>query len=113
MPHPLTLAVGLDDGCVESYFGVEHEGGLWLVTAWLIDLASGDATPERMIRLDSLEQPPQRCPPGERFDFVVPLLPKAVIHGLGEETPGFEVRSLPATPKVAASLLKPLPSIGM
>lgn len=42
----LTLLVGLDDGTVESYFGIKHEGKLWLVTAWLVDRATGDATPE-------------------------------------------------------------------
>jgi hypothetical protein len=107
----LSLAVGHDDGMIKSYFGIEHEGKLWLVTAWLIDRSTGAATPERMIRVDALERPPQKCQPEEKFDFVIQLLPKAVIEGGSQDIPGFEVRSLPDSPQVHRSALFQLPSV--
>lgn len=102
----LTLLVGHDDGTIESYFGVEHEGNLWLVTAWLINRASQTATPERMIRIDRGNF--QKADPGV-YDYINIVLPKSVIEGLSEESPGFEVRSLPAAPIVDARQLRPLP----
>ena len=107
----LTLIVGRDDGVVETYFGIEHEGALWLVTAWLIDKATGVATPERMIRVDSLERPATKCDPDDKFDYVIQLLPRAVIEGVSQDAPGFEVRSLPNSPRVRRSDLYILPSI--
>lgn len=107
----LNLLVGRDDGVVCPYYGIEHEGKLWLVTAWLIDRATGVAKPERMIRVDALERPPQKCDHGGKFDYVIQLLPKAVIEGVYQETPGFEVRSLPDLPTVHRSDLKTLPSV--
>jgi hypothetical protein len=62
MTQILTLVVRTDDGCVETHSGIEHEGGLWLVTNWLTNLATNQATPERMIRVDT--QPIQKCAPG-------------------------------------------------
>lgn len=106
-----SLLVGHDDGTVESYFGIEHEGKLWLVTAWLIDRAKNTATPERMIRVDSLDRRPMKNDPGTRFDYVNIQLPRAVIVGASQEIPGFEVRSLPDSPTVDPRDLKPLPSI--
>ena len=105
----LNLLVGRDDGAVVPYYGIEHEGKLWLVTAWLIDKATGVATPERMIRVDSLSPRPQKCDPGSEFDYANILLPKTVIEGVSQDTPGFEVRSLPSTPVVHRRDLKPLP----
>ena len=107
----LTLVVGLDDGAVQTYFGIEHEGKLWLVTAWLINQATGDATPERMIRVDSLARPPTKCDLGHKFDYLIQLLPRAVIEGASQETPGYEVRSLPDSPQVHRRDLYILPSI--
>ena len=111
MKKVLSLLVGRDDGVVQSYFGIEHEGKLWLVTAWLIDRGTGEATPERMIRVDSLPQKIQKCEPGGRFDYANIQLPKAVIEGASQETPGFEVRSLPDSPRVHRSDLFELPSV--
>ena len=105
----LNLLVGRDDGVVCPYFGIEYEGKLWLVTAWLKNLATGVATPERMIRVDSLHPRPTKGDPGDKFDYVNILLPKAVIEGLSQETPGFEIRSLPDSPCVDSRELKPLP----
>lgn len=105
----LSLLVSRDDAVVQSYFGIEHEGALWLVTAWLIDRASGEATPERMIRVDM--RGVQEMGPDSPFDYVNVLLPKAVIEGLSQETPGYEVRSLPALPVVRRSDLYPLPDL--
>ena len=107
----LTLLVGLDDGAVQSYYGIEHEGKLWLVTAWLIDRATQVATPERMIRVDSLSPRPSKCELGDRFDYANILLPRAVIEGVSQETLGYEVRSLPKLPQVHRSALKILPSV--
>ena len=107
----LNLIVGLDDGCINPYYGIEHAGKLWLVTAWLIDRATGEATPERMIRVDALSPRIQKCDPGERFDYANVLLPKAVIEGVSQDIPGYEVRSLPDSPSVDNSELKPLPSL--
>lgn len=104
MVSPLTLLVGRDDGVVQPYYGIFHEEKLWLVTAWLIDRATQEAVPERMIRVDSYQK-------GDgRFDYVNVLLPKAVIEGTSQDTPGFEVRSLPDSPKVHRRDLKMLPS---
>ena len=105
----LSLLVGRDDGVVQPYFGIEHEGKLWLVTAWLVDRRQGVATPERMFRVDALDPRPQKCGPGERFDYANILLPKDVIEGVSQDTPGFEVRSLPDSPVVDSRALKPLP----
>ena len=105
----LSLIVGHDDGVVCPYFGIEHEGKLWLVTAWLINRDKQVATPERMIRVDALSPRPSKCEPGARFDYVNILLPKAVIEGVSQDIPGFEVRSLPDSPVVDARDLKPLP----
>lgn len=107
----LSLVVGRDDGMVLPYYGIEHEGKLWLVTAWLIDRATGEATPERMIRVDALSQKIQKCEPGDKFDYANIQLPKAVIEGVSQDIPGFEVRSLPDSPVVHRSELKPLPSL--
>ena len=105
----LTLVVGLDDGHVQTYFGIEHEEKLWLVTAWLRAPGQEEFVPERMIRVDSLAA--QRCEPGSRFDYANVLLPRAMIEGVSQETPGFEVRSLPDSPCVLRSDLYTLPSI--
>jgi hypothetical protein len=106
----LVLVVGHDDGVVQPYYGVEHEGKLWLVTAWLIETVTGLATPERMIRIDT--QSVQKIDePGAKFHYANILLPKAVIKGLSQEIPGYEVRSLPNSPVVHRDDLKPLPSL--
>jgi hypothetical protein len=106
---PLALLVGRDDGTVQGYYGVWHEGKLWLVTAWIVDLSTQEGTPERMIRVDSSRAMPGDT--GSKFDYVNILLPKAVIEGVAQDIPGFEVRSLPDSPRVRRSDLKPLPSI--
>ena len=105
----LNLVVGRDDGAVLPYYGIEYEGKLWLVTAWLKNLRTGKATPERMIRVDTLSPKIQKCDPGERFDYANILLPKAVIEGVSQDIPGYEVRSLPDSPSVESADLKPLP----
>jgi hypothetical protein len=35
-PKILNLLVGHDDGTVGTYYGIHHEGSLWLVTAWVV-----------------------------------------------------------------------------
>lgn len=107
----LTLLVGRDDGVVISHFGVEHDGKLWLVTAWLIDRATGNAVPERMIRVDNLSPRPTKGDAGDKFDYMNILLPRAVIEGVTEAAAGFEVRSLPSSPIVHRSELFELPSV--
>lgn len=107
----LSLIVGHDDGTIKPYYGIEYEGKLWLVTAWLIDRATGAATPERMIRVDLLSPRIQKCEPGQKFDYANILLPRAVIEGASQDTPGYEVRSLPGLPLVHRSDLKTLPSM--
>lgn len=107
----LNLLVGRDDGVVMPYYGIEHEGKLWLVTAWLINRATGEASPERMIRVDLLLPRPQKCESGDRFHYTNILLPKDVIESVSQDTPGFEVRSLPDSPVVHRNDLKPLPSL--
>jgi hypothetical protein len=102
----LTLLVGRDDGVVMPYYGIEHEGKLWLVTAWLIDRATEAATPERMILVDQH----QKAAEGP-CDYVGILLPKAVIEGVSQDTPGFEVRSLPSSPVMHRNDLKTLPQL--
>lgn len=105
----LSLFVGRDDGVVMSYFGIIHEKKLWLVTAWLINRATGNATPVRMIRLDSKFI--SGCGPGDEFDYGNILLPKHVIEGVTEDAPGYTVRSLPDEPVVHQDELYTLPSI--
>ena len=105
----LTLVVGRDDGVVLPYYGIEHEGHLWLVTSWLIYTPTGVATPERMIRIDPTNS--NKSHPGEKFHYTNILLPTAVIEGLSQDIQGFEVRSLPNSPSVHRSDLKMLPSI--
>lgn len=107
----LNLLVGRDDGVVQSYYGIEYEGKLWLVTAWPKNIATGSATPERMIRVDSLSPRPSKCSPGEKFHYANILLPKAVIEGVSQDIPRFEVRSLPDSPSVDSRELKLLPPI--
>lgn len=109
MDRIMSCVVGHDDGTVLPYYCIEHENKLWLVTAWLIDRSAQVAMPERMIRLDDLDQKPMKCQPGDRFDYANILLPKAVVDGLSQDTPGYEVRSLPGSPCVDARELKPLP----
>jgi len=108
MKH-VTLLTGYDDGTVREHMGVEFEGGLWLVTTWLVDRASGIATPERMVRLDTLPHPPQRCSVGDPYDYANVLLPRSVIEGRTEDAPGYEVRSLPDSPRARRSDLRVLP----
>ena len=105
----LNLLVGRDDGVVCPYFGVEYEGKLWLVTAWLKNLATGVATPERMIRVDGPGV--RKCDSGDRFHYVNILLPISVIEGVSQDIPGYEVRSLPDSPSVDSRELKPLPPL--
>lgn len=108
----LTLVVGRDDGVVQTYYGIEYENKLWLVTAWLIDRSTGVATPERMIRVDALVPKIAKIDePGAKFHYTNILLPKAVIEGISQDIPGYEVRSLPDSPRVPRSALKPLPSL--
>lgn len=107
----LNFIVGRDDGVVRPYYGIEYEGKLWLVTAWIVNLGTQAATPERMIRVDALEPRPMKCEPGHTFDYVNILLQKAVIEGGSQDTPGFEVRSLPSEPVVDRRDIKPLPPI--
>jgi hypothetical protein len=109
----LSLLVGRDDGVVMSYFGIVHENKLWLVTSWLINQATGFATPERMIRVDSLDPHPTKVDASEnsKFDYVNILLPKAVIEGVSQDTPRFEVRSLSDEPIVHRDELYVLPRI--
>ena len=101
------LLVARDDGVVQPYYGVEHEGKLWLVTAWLVDHNRGVATPERMIRVDTF----LKAAPDSAFDYVNILLPKDVIDGVSQDTQRFEVRSLPDSPVVNPHDLKPLPHL--
>lgn len=100
-----SLLAGHDDGTIRTYFGVKHEGALWLVKDWLIDPATNKAKPERMIRVDSY----QASPPGGKVDFVNILLPIAVVDG--QNMPGYEVRNLPESPVVDRSDLFVLPVI--
>ena|SRR3989337_201452 len=106
----LVLIVGRDDGVVQPYYGIEYEDKLWLVTSWLIEIATGLATPQRMIRVDL--QPVQKIDePGEKFHYANILLPKALIHDPYPDTTGYEVRNLPSSPVVPRSTLKMLPSL--
>ena len=107
-PKVLSLLVGRDDGVVQGYYGVHHENKLWLVTAWISPLGTPAATPERMVRVDV----PPAIPgaPGSQWDYENILLPKAVIEGLFQDAPGYEVRNLPSSPMVNVRDLKPLPS---
>ena len=102
----LTLLVARNDGGVRPYYGVEYEGKLWLVTAWIVDRSRQVATPERMIRVNTF----QKADPDSAFDYVNMVLPRDVIEGVSQDTPGFEVRSLPDSPIVNARDLKPLPA---
>jgi hypothetical protein len=105
----LTLVVRTDDGCVETHCGVEYEGAVWLVTNWLANLATDTATPERMIRVDTLAI--QKCAPGGPFDYTGIVLPRDVIEGDAPALPGYEVRQFPDSPVVERSALKILPSV--
>lgn len=109
MTKILTLVVRTDDSCVETHFGVEHEGKLWLVTSWLTNLATNKATPERMIRVDT--QPVRPCEPGDAFDYTNILLPREVIDGPFQEWPEYEVRNFPDAPTIDCGDLKVLPSV--
>lgn len=112
MVRHVILLVGYDDGTVSPNLGIEYENGLWLVTAWLVNPASGEATPERMIRLDTLQTPPTKLdPPDLGFDYANVLLPRAVVEGRTQETPGYEVRSLPEKPVAHRRDLRTLPDL--
>jgi hypothetical protein len=105
----LKMVVRTDDGCVETQFGVEHEGKVWVVTSWLVNLESGRATPERMIRVDT--QAIEKCAPGGPFDYTNILLPRDLIEGGSPDSTGYEVRDFPDAPLVDRSELKALPSM--
>jgi len=60
-----------------------------------------------MICVDTLRA--MRGDLGSKFDYVNILLPKAVIEGVSQDTHGYEVRSLPDSPRVHRRDLKPLP----
>lgn len=102
----LVLMVVRDDAVVCPHFGVFHDSKLWLVTAWLIDPNTQVATPERMIRVDEYRESDH-----PHFDYEDVRLPKALIEGLTQDAPGYEVRSLPGAPRVHRRHLKMLPSI--
>lgn len=105
----LALLVARDDGVVRGYYGIWHEEKLWLVTAWIVDKQTGVGTPERMIRVDVI-----RATPGgddSPWDFENVQLPKAVIEGISQDAPGYEIRSLPSSPTVHRHDLKPLPPL--
>jgi hypothetical protein len=109
MTQLLTLVVKTDDGCVETHCGIAHDGGVWLVTSWLTNLATGQATPERMIRVDTL--PIEKCPTGSPFDYTGIVLPRDVLEGDSADEPGYEVRQFPDSPVVERRELKLLPSV--
>ncbi len=98
-----TILAALDDGTVEPYFCIHHEGALWLVPEWLIDPSAGEATPIRMIRVDTFQKADS-----DRYHYVAPQLRRAVIEG--RESGGPEVRSLPSSPRVARAELYDLPT---
>lgn len=100
----LILRVGHDDGTTLSYYGIEHEGYLWLVTEWLINRLTGKAKPIRMIRVDEFQ-----ASDSDQFDYVNILLPKAVIHGVGPNKSQYTARNLPDSPVVDFCDLKILP----
>ncbi len=89
----------------------EHEGTVWLVTSWLVETATGYATPERMLRVGSLLEMMQRRSDHSDFDYENVLLPIALIDDLvvPSETP-FEVRSLPDQPRVHRNEIRMLPA---
>lgn len=107
----LTLIVGYDDGTIQSHYGIKHEDKLWLVTAWLKNLYTGVATPERMIRVDTPDQNVLECEAGSLFDYANILLPRAVIEDAYQEVQGYEVRNLPDSPKIPSADLKMLPNL--
>ena len=109
MTKILTLVVRTDDGCVETHSGVVHEGKLWVVTSWLTSFATNQATPERMIRVDT--QSIEKCPAGGQFDYTNIVLPRDVLEGPPQETAGYEVRDFPDSPVVEGGDLKLLPSL--
>lgn len=109
MAQILTLVVRTDDGCVEAQYGIEHEGKLWVVTSWLVDLATDQARPERMIRVDT--QPVQKFVPRLQFDYTNILLPRDVLEGTSGDAAGYEVRVFADSPVVDRRDLKILPSM--
>lgn len=62
MTQILKCVVGLNEGCVLKLDGINHEGKLWLVVAWLVDENESLAMPARIVRFD--DHPYQAHTPG-------------------------------------------------
>ena len=107
----LSCLAGFDDGTVQAYYCIEYDNKVWLVTAWWINRETDIASPERMIRVDSLELRIQKLPPGSPFQYANILLPKVLIDDVDPRIPRFEVRNLPTRPTVHRRDLKPLPPL--
>jgi hypothetical protein len=92
------VEVVTDDGTRHICDGIEWKEKLWLVPYWLDDTGTGQTTPARIIRFDSL--------PYDRFrnGYVVNLpIPKALFHLAAPLQPlaGFEYEELPAVTRPA------------
>lgn len=108
-PKVLNLLVGRDDGVVQGYYGVHHEGALWLVTAWIGLKGATEATPERMVRVDASQAMAGEV--GSPWDYENILLPTSLIEAPFQDLQGYEVRDFPSSPVVNPRDLKPLPSV--
>ena len=109
MAKILVLMVPHDDATIRPHYGIEHEGVLWLVTAWLVDRRRGVAMPELMIRLSRASV--TAGGPGSKWDYTVSTpLPKDVLEGHVPGGIAYETRSPPNVPLANAADVKPLPT---
>lgn len=106
----LGLLVTCDNGKVLPYWGIVHEGKLWLVSKWSGDNETGDALPERLLQIHWAEAEP--CNPNIGCDYVVNVsLPKAALDGPTLLLTGREVRIRPGAPRVDFRRIGPLPRL--
>lgn len=96
------------DGHDEAYqqvgAAIEWSGGLWLVLEWLESNTSGERTPMRLLRIDTLRA--ERVGPAAGFDYLVPnAIPIALFEGRDppESPVRYEVADYPALAHIPAS----------
>lgn len=63
------LVILQSSGDIVQIDAIKHEGGIWLVPNWLDNIIEKTTSPQRIIRMDTLQH--QAVEPGSEHQFVV------------------------------------------
>ena len=97
----LKCFVGLAEGMVITCDGIEHEGKLWIVSAWLEHPSEPIAIPERLIRFDNY---PHQSDDGVFYQNILLPIPESALYG--DVPPGIEYLDRPQNIQVDIHLIR-------